>query len=236
MQRFEYRHIIAEFAQVARAGQARGAAADDGDLFAVVRQGLGRLHAVRHRVVRHKALQSVRCRPASPLMPRTHFSSHWVSCGQTLPQTAGSALVERMTSLASMNLPCNHQLDEFRNAHVDGAALHAGLILAVEAARRFVDGHRLVVALRHLFKVAVADVRILLARGQLRQSHIRHGQFPPRLVCNLNVWSGCRPCIRGSPPLPCDTSCRGRSPRPSPPETRRNRARPRRQTSSRRRR
>ena len=25
----------------------------------------------------------------SPLMPRTHLLSHWVSCGQTRPQTAG---------------------------------------------------------------------------------------------------------------------------------------------------
>ena len=26
----------------------------------------------------------------SPLMPRTQFFSHWVSCGQTRPHTAGS--------------------------------------------------------------------------------------------------------------------------------------------------
>ncbi|MPN13301.1 hypothetical protein SDC9_160622 [bioreactor metagenome] len=79
-------------------------------------------------------------------------------------------------------LALNHQLNELRNADVDGATLHARLSLAVEAARRFVDGHRLVVALGHLFEIAVANVWVLLARGQLRQSHIRHVQFPPRLA------------------------------------------------------
>ena len=34
----------------------------------------------------------------SPLMPRTHFASHWVSWGQTRPDTAGRALSAAMTS------------------------------------------------------------------------------------------------------------------------------------------
>ena len=28
----------------------------------------------------------------SPFIPKTHFPSHWDSCGQTLPHTAGKAL------------------------------------------------------------------------------------------------------------------------------------------------
>ena len=28
----------------------------------------------------------------SPLIPNTHFPSHWLSCGHTLPHTAGSEL------------------------------------------------------------------------------------------------------------------------------------------------
>ena len=38
---------------------------------------------------------------ASPLMPRTHWPSHWLSCGQTRPQTAGSAEDLPMTFAAS---------------------------------------------------------------------------------------------------------------------------------------
>ena len=33
----------------------------------------------------------------SPLMPRMHFPSHWVSWGHTRPQTAGRALALLMT-------------------------------------------------------------------------------------------------------------------------------------------
>ena len=35
---------------------------------------------------------------ASPLMPLMHLPSHWVSCGQTRPQTAGSELDSEITS------------------------------------------------------------------------------------------------------------------------------------------
>ena len=41
----------------------------------------------------------------SPLMPRVHLPSHCVSCGHTLPQTAGSEEVRWMTSYASSNFP-----------------------------------------------------------------------------------------------------------------------------------
>ena len=34
----------------------------------------------------------------SPFTPRTHLDSHCVSCGQTRPESAGSAFVEVMTS------------------------------------------------------------------------------------------------------------------------------------------
>ena len=36
----------------------------------------------------------------SPLMPRTHLPSHWFSCGQTRPHTAGSAVEALSTSQA----------------------------------------------------------------------------------------------------------------------------------------
>ena len=41
----------------------------------------------------------------SPLMPRIHFPSHWLSWGHTRPQTAGSALDSAMVLAASSNLP-----------------------------------------------------------------------------------------------------------------------------------
>jgi len=41
----------------------------------------------------------------SPLIARTHFASHWLSCGQTRPQIAGRLFVSRITSYAFSNSP-----------------------------------------------------------------------------------------------------------------------------------
>ena len=41
----------------------------------------------------------------SPLIPNTHLPSHWLSCGQTLPQTAGKALYFATSFAASSNSP-----------------------------------------------------------------------------------------------------------------------------------
>ena len=75
--------------QIARAGQAGGAGADDGDLVAV---GFGRFDGLFGGVLMCQSATKRSRRPmptGSPLMPRTHLLSHWVSCGQTRPQTAG---------------------------------------------------------------------------------------------------------------------------------------------------
>ena len=42
---------------------------------------------------------------ASPLIPRTHLPSHWLSCGHTRPQTAGSALDSPIILYASSKFP-----------------------------------------------------------------------------------------------------------------------------------
>ncbi|MPM47109.1 hypothetical protein SDC9_93817 [bioreactor metagenome] len=40
-----------------------------------------------------------------PLMPRVHFASHWLSCGQTRPQMAGRLLLDLMIFAASSRSP-----------------------------------------------------------------------------------------------------------------------------------
>lgn len=64
-----------------------------------------------------------------------------------------------------------------RNADVDGAALDALRILAVQAAACFLHGHLLGVAKGDLFEILIADVRCLLGHRGLGQSHIRHAVF-----------------------------------------------------------
>jgi len=44
-------------------------------------------------------------RHGAPFTPRMHSISHWVSCGQTRPVTAGSALSPRRLSAAAAKLP-----------------------------------------------------------------------------------------------------------------------------------
>ena len=41
----------------------------------------------------------------SPLMPRTHLHSHWLSCGHTRPQIAGRLLVDLRIACAPAMSP-----------------------------------------------------------------------------------------------------------------------------------
>ena len=41
----------------------------------------------------------------SPLTPKTQEPSHWLSCGQTRPQTLGSELSSEITAAAAAKLP-----------------------------------------------------------------------------------------------------------------------------------
>ena len=60
----------------------------------------------------------------SPLIPRIHWPSHWLSCGHTRPQTAGSAEDFAITFgfliIAFLNL-----LDKSGNIDGYGTAAHA---------------------------------------------------------------------------------------------------------------
>ena len=50
-------------------------------------------------------LSSLPMETGSPFLPRIHCPSHWLSCGQTRPQIAGSALDSPITLYASSNHP-----------------------------------------------------------------------------------------------------------------------------------
>ena len=49
---------------------------------------------------------------ASPLIPRIHLPSHWLSCGQTRPQTAGSAEDSAMISASLLDISFFYLLNE----------------------------------------------------------------------------------------------------------------------------
>ena len=73
-------------------------------------------------------------------------------------------------------------LDEFGDTHVHGTAVHAGVVLAVQAAGRLVQRLLLGVAQGHLQEVFVADIGVLGGHFVLVQTHIdlsSHLTLPP---------------------------------------------------------
>ena len=73
-------------------------------------------------------------------------------------------------------------LNKLGNTHVDGAAVHAGMVLAVQAAGGLVQRLLLGVAQRHLEEILVADIGILRGHLVLVQTHIdlsSHLTLPP---------------------------------------------------------
>ena len=73
-------------------------------------------------------------------------------------------------------------LNKLGDAHVDGTAVHAGMVLTVQAAGSLVQRLLLSVAQRHLEEVLVADLRVLRRHLVLIQTHVdlaSHLTLPP---------------------------------------------------------
>ena len=168
--------LIALLGQLARTGQAGGAGADDGDLDAVALGLLGHLVDILAIPVGDKALQ-----PADGDRLALHAAHALaLTLGLLRADTAGQGgqSIRGGDDLVSAEkIALGDLCDELRNADVDGAALDALRILAVQAAACFLHGHLLGVAKGDLFEILIADVRCLLGHRGLGQSHIRHAVF-----------------------------------------------------------
>ena len=176
VQGFKNGDLIALLGQLARTGQAGGAGADDGDLDAVALGLLGHLVDILAIPVGDKALQ-----PADGDRLALH-AAHTLALtlGLLRADTAGQGgqSIRGGDDLVSAEeIALGDLCDELRNADVDGAALDALRILAVQAAACFLHGHLLGVAKGDLFEILIADVRCLLGHRGLGQSHIRHAVF-----------------------------------------------------------
>ena len=112
----------------------------------------------------------------SPLMPRTHLPSHWVSCGQTRPQTAGSEEDAVMHLISALEILVGDALD--KRGDVDtapGRPLTQGFVLAVEAALGLAPRPCSVgIAEGDLVEVLVADVGLLRRHRAFFRVHIAH--------------------------------------------------------------
>ena len=178
VQRLKNRDLIAQLGEVSRTGQAGGTRTDDRHLVAV-RRGLFD-HDILLRVVPigDEALQA----------PDTDgiavFASDAARLALGLLRTDSSAdrrqragAGDDLVSLAEISLA--HLPDKGGNIYMYGTARHAGLVLAVKAACRFLHCGLGAVAQRDLAEIISALLRGLGRHLRLFRRHVRHLSPPP---------------------------------------------------------
>ena len=176
MQRLKHGDLIALFGQVAGAGQARRAGTHDGHLVAVGLGLGGSLGAVGVVPVGHKTLQTADTHGVALLAAdAVHLALGLLRADAAAHGGQGAGLMDHLISALIVLL--HDLLDELRDAHVDGTAVHAEMVLAVEAAGGFVQRLLLGVAQRYLEEVFIADIGVLRGHLVLLQAHIRHDHF-----------------------------------------------------------
>ena len=181
MQRLKHRDLIALLGQVAGAGQARGAGADDRHLVAVaLRLGSG-LGAVGVVPVGHEALQTADAHGIALLAAdAVHLALALLGTYTAAHGGQGAGLMDDL--ICALIVLLHDLLNKLGDAHVDGTAVHAGMVLTVQAAGSLVQRLLLSVAQRHLEEVLVADLRVLRRHLVLIQTHVdlaSHLTLPP---------------------------------------------------------
>ena len=84
--------------------------------------------------------------------------------------------------VSGLEIALMHLGDELGDADVDGAALHALGLLAVQAAACFFHRHFGGIAQRNLLEVVGANLRFLLRHRGLGKGHVSHFALPPYLI------------------------------------------------------
>ena len=165
MQRLENLHLVTHFGQIGRAGQTGRTAADNGYLAPVGRGRGGRLRAMLDVVQSPTKRSSLPIATLSPLTPRMHDPSHWVSCGQTRPQTDGSELSCAMIRACFGEVSVAQLRDELRNLQRHGTMLDAARLLAAQTTARLEPGLVEVVPVADLLEIGDPYLRVLFPDG-----------------------------------------------------------------------
>ena len=172
MEGLEDGHVIAHLAEVARAGQARGAGADDGDLMAVLdRDGGFGLILAGHVPVGDKALETADA-DAFALDAADALRLALLFLGADTAADGGQRVRGGHDLVGGLKIALADLLEEARDLDGHGAAFAAGRILAVEAAGGFLFGGFGVIAEGNLVKVAGTDNGILFRHLVLCHAHI----------------------------------------------------------------
>ena len=115
----------------------------------------------------------------SPLTPRTHLASHWVSLRAYAPahRRQGAGLRDGMISV--LIITGHDFFNKVGNLDIDRAAGNTGTMLAVKTALCLVDRHFLGISQGHFFKVCGAAQGFLLRHRRLFHLFIdSHCSFP----------------------------------------------------------
>ena len=172
--------LVAQAGQVARAGQTRGAGADDGDLMAVGCGGLGGLGGMLAVPVSDEALQTADAHGfALDAAHALGFALGLLGADAAADCRQGGLLVQDLKR--ALDVLVGDALDEGGDVDVHRAGGHAGLVLAVQAAAGLADGHFIGITGGHFLEHLVAIVGCEGGHRALGQAHIllRHVTRPP---------------------------------------------------------
>ena len=169
--------LVAQLAQVGRAGQPGRAGAHHRHLDAVGR----RLFRLRMHVVPvpvgHEPLQSADGHRLPLLAPDAQALA--LALLGADPAGHGGQTVGLMDDLIGrLEVPLRHLGDEFGDLDVHRAARHTGRLFALEAAPCFLHRHLGGIAQVDLFKIVIAHVGVLLGDRYLGRAQVRHVLTP----------------------------------------------------------
>ena len=188
MQGLENGHVIALLGQVAGAGQTGRAGTDHGHLLAVGLRLGGHLVDVLPIPVGHEPLQTadghrLALHAADALaLALALLGAHTAGQGRQ-GIGGGDDLV------GSLEVALGYLMNKLGDAHIDGAALDALGVFAVQAAACLFLGHLFGIAQCNFFEIAGTNLGVLLRHRGLGQSHICHFSFLPYLISALPMAS-----------------------------------------------
>ncbi len=171
VQRFEHGDLVAHARQIARTGQAGRARADDGDLVAVGFGRLGGLGGMFAMPVGDEALQTADTDGLA--LDAAHALGLALSLLRADATAHGGQRGLPVQHLErALDILVGDALNKGRNVDAHGAGADAGLVLAVQAAARFFDGHLVGIASGDFLENLVAIIGIQRGHGALFEAHI----------------------------------------------------------------
>ena len=183
VQRFKHRDLVSHVGQVARACQTGGAGANHSNLVAVGGRFCRCFLAVSHMPVGDKTLQTADAnRLTFDAAHAFALTLRFLGAHTAADGRKRGGCCEHLVRF--LKLTVCHVGNEIRDGDHYGAATHAGLVFAVQAALSFANGHLFRVSEGNFLKIVISHVRLLFRHRRFCHRHIRHF-FSPHLFLSL---------------------------------------------------